>query len=613
MKPLPAEARRGLLWTSIGLLLATLWLFEPALSQLSQVIIGDPQTDAVRGAWGFSHLGQSVLSGEAPWNSSRVNFPYGARLMILPLASGLLVSPLGVLDPVFAYNIILIALVFVSGLATAWLTRVISDSWLAGFVAGTILISQPMLHHALADGTAEHITLWAVPLFIGASWLALADQNPRWGIGAGLLSIVVALDSPYHGLYALVLGVSVLPFAIKTVRGRERDLWRALSAMVASALLGIGFVYYLYKRFEAGEVDGLSTSALQASNSTDMRLWWRHMGGADGLRDISQPPTLVPTGLFIGSIILAAFGRKKAAPWLGAGILMVGLSFGTRENTPELMGAWLGAPAAALSDLILTFNAWFYSLPIAGEIRFPRRWLVPAALSLAVAGGVGLHLAFQRWIRPTWARIAVASVLGGLTLQTGVSDSRLHNPFPMHELPEIIFTTAISESQSSGAVLLLPATRSVQAGVTREKLPVFANLSSALASADDLYIQMKHNKPMVSFPSLQTLSAVPREQDVRRVLRDWSDLSLQKSMGRGIPPSAYEAGGKSERDRGIRVLRQAGLRWIAVDLGAYEDTGLSHLRDQLGKRVVREQTFDEGDGVLLLELSPSAVLLTPTD
>jgi hypothetical protein len=167
--------RIGLLWTAIGLLCGTAWLFGPMLQSLDQLIIGDPKTDAIRGAWGFDHLAQSVFSWRSPWDSTRLNFPFGARLMVLPLASGLMLSPLGALDPILAYNLTLIALVFASGLTTAWLTRLVSNSWTVGFLAGITVLSQPMLHHAIADGTAEHIALWAVPLFIGASYLALAE------------------------------------------------------------------------------------------------------------------------------------------------------------------------------------------------------------------------------------------------------------------------------------------------------------------------------------------------------------------------------------------------------------------------------------------------------
>ena len=604
MKPLPQHAEHGLLWTAIGLLICTLWLFNPVLADLSELVIGDAQTDAVRGAWGFDHLAASVLSGELPWDSTRVNFPYGAHLLVLPLASGLLLSPLGLLDPILAYNLILITLVFGSCLATAWLTRVVADSWTTGFLAGAMVLSQPMFHHALADGTAEHIALWAVPLFIGASVLALAEQSPRWGVGAGLFSIVVALDSPYHGLYALVLGLAVLPMVLKTVRGRESDLWRAVIAMMAAAGVGVGFVYYLYQRFETGSVDGPGTSVLQGTNATDMRLWWRHFGDAVGIRDLSRPPTLIPTAILSTAVVLCAVAAKKGLPWLLAGLFMVGLSFGTRSDTPQLIEAWLGTPAGLACEGVLHFNRWFYSLPIAGEVRFPRRWLVPAAMSLSVGAGLGLSAIFQRWIRSSAARVAVVVSLAALCLTTGVRSSRLHNPFPAHPVPDVAFASAIRGAEQTGAVLLLPASRAVEAGATREKLPVFANIGSALASADDLYLQMRHGQRMVSFPSVQTLKARPRHPDVSRVLRDWSDLTGANTARGGIPPSAYDPGAKYERGRGVRKLREAGLRWIAVDLGFYGPEGLDHLRSQLGKAIAEEQRFDEGDGVLLMRLSP---------
>ena len=65
---------------------------------------------------------------------------------------------------------------------------------------------------------------------------------------------------------------------------------------------------------------------------------------------------------------------------------------------------------------------------------------------------------------------------------------------------------------------------------------------------------------------------------------------------------------KFQRDKGFRKLRQAGLRWIAVDQDAYTEEGLALLKDQLGNKVLDEQPFSEGTGVLLLELSPAPVL-----
>ena len=236
----------GLLLVALSLLALNVWMFSPVLGDFSTHLIGDPQTDTIRGAWGLNHLHESIRAFESPWATTRINFPNGADVLVLPLASGILLSPLGWLGPVLAWNITMFLLVLASGITTAWMTKVMCDAWLPATVAGAMVMAQPMLHQAIADGTAEHVALWAVPLFIGATWMALHEQNPKWGIGAGLLSIIVALDSPYHGLYALVLGLFILPWAVRQVRGREKDLLLALVAMIASAIAGITFVVYLY-------------------------------------------------------------------------------------------------------------------------------------------------------------------------------------------------------------------------------------------------------------------------------------------------------------------------------------------------------------------------------
>ena len=607
--PTPSnDSRTGAVWAALGLAALTLWVFSPGLAGLSTHVFGDIQTDALRGAWGFNHIGQALASGEVPWQSTRINFPAGAQLLVLPLASGLMLSPLGLLDPILSWNLSLIILAFASAMGTAWLAKLMTDSWLVGVFAGALLLAQPMLHHALADGTPEHLSLWAVPLFIGAAWTALHEQSPRWGIGAGFLSIVVALDSPYHAIYALILGAIVLPFAMRTVKGRERDLGRAVGAMTVAAGLGIWVVWELYSGFEGADSSSTSPAVLQGTNATDLKLWWRHMGMDGGIRDFSRPPTLMPNVLLTISLLLCVVAGRRGTTWLVAGLLMLGLSFGTRQNVPTLLGAWLGGPAEIMGASIIKLNTWIYSLPIASEMRFPRRWLVPGAMSLAVGASIGLSQILQRWLRRPVIAAFVVFVGALVVVKIGLNTSRLHTPFPHHTVPTIAFADAIADSEDAGAVLLLPSSRAVEAGATRDKLPVFADLDRSLASADSLYLQMRHGRPTVSYPSLQTLTATDQDEDVARVLRDWSDLAVADAPGRGIPPSAYDPGVKFQRDKGFRKLRQAGLRWIAVDQDAYTEEGLALLKDQLGNKVLDEQTFSEGTGVLLLELSPAPVL-----
>ena len=119
---------------------------------------------------------------------------------------------------------------------------------------------------------------------------------------------------------------------------------------------------------------------------------------------------------------------------------------------------------------------------------------------------------------------------------------------------------------------------------------------------------MRHGRPTVSYPSLQTLMPSDQDDDIARVLRDWSDLAVADAPGRGIPPSAFDPGVKFQRDKGFRKLRQAGLRWIAVDEDAYTDEGIKLLRTQLGNKILNEARFSDGSGVLLLELSPAPIL-----
>ena len=136
----------------------------------------------------------------------------------------------------------------------------------------------------------------------------------------------------------------------------------------------------------------------------------------------------------------------------------------------------------------------------------------------------------------------------------------------------------------------------------RSDQPVFANLSASLASVDTLYFQVLHQRATYKKPSLKTLSANQQEDIVIQLVRNWDDLAQPMLSGNVIPPSSYDP--RSERARNVAVerLRTAGLRWIVIDLGAYNDEALKILRDQVGDRIASEKTFKEGDGVLIFTL-----------
>ena len=303
-----------------------------------------------------------------------------------------------------------------------------------GVATGAMVMAQPMLHQATADGTAEHCIVGS-PLVHWSHLPALNEQSPKWGVGAGLFpsswrwTVRTMVCTPCSGDFCS-------PWAMRQVRGREKDLRLALMAMGSSAIAGITFVMFLYGRFESGPIDSLSTESLQTTNATDLRLWWRHLDPSGGVRDISRPPTLNPTPMLVGPIALGLLAWRKSWPWLIAGLFMVGLSFGLRPKTAELLGSWLGSPMGLLGQSAMLINEWVYGLPVAGEIRFPRRWLVPAGIALSIAGGLGLQKVFIDGFaqnQPSDHQRALATMF----IHAGMTTSRLHNPFPSHALPDV--------------------------------------------------------------------------------------------------------------------------------------------------------------------------------
>ena len=58
-----------------------------------------------------------------------------------------------------------------------------------------------------------------------------------------------------------------------------------------------------------------------------------------------------------------------------------------------------------------------------------------------------------------------------------------------------------------------------------------------------------------------------------------------------------------ERAQALDILHRAGLRWVVLDLSLFTDEGVTVLLAQLGERVATQERFEDGDGVLVIELT----------
>lgn len=588
------------------------WLYHPIFAQITDHIVGDADTDAVRGMWGLDHLRRSLLPPDTPIWSKELNFPFGVLALVLPFVSGLLSTPLGLLaGPIAGFNLTMVLLVALAGWSTAVLGRTVARSWAVGLAAGGAVMAQPMLLHGVADGTPEHVAIWLLPLFLAATVHMLRHPSPEAGVLAGSLAVLVAADSPYHGIYAVVIAIFVLPGALAVGWRSHRRvvLLRAIGASLVPVVAGGIVLGLLYKNFPIDEQIGLQAKQLWKMNATDLHTWWQYDFGNRRARDPSLAPTAIPAVVLWAGLGLGLVGAPRSLPWLAAGTFTLVLSVGLNDRIPAELAQWMGPSGSRWGARILEANGALFELPGLGSIRFPRRWLIPSALCFAIAGSLGLGRLLQLARRPRVLRrpVAVFGPLLGLGLaimatRAGAQTARFHAPFPAHALPDIAFTEWIQGHSGGGAMVLLPEMRPAPKSGKRGDLPVFASIASSLSSADVQYIQVLAGRPLLAYPSLKTLVPMKVDTDVYRLMRNWDDLALPVLSNRPAPESAYDERSAPFRQRVIDLLREDGLRYVVVDEAAYAEVGLQILRNQLAVHTVDEQHFDDGTGVTVFVL-----------
>jgi len=177
--PIPArETPWHAFITAFVIAICVYWVLIPIWPNINTHILGDPETDAIRGMWGLDHIRRSLLPPQTPIWSNLVNFPSGAIFLPLPWTSGLLLAPFGaVFGATIGWNIGIALLLWALGMSTAWMVQTITKSWASGLLLGSFMVVQPLLLHAIGDGTPEHIALWTMPLFLGAAWKSIQERQ----------------------------------------------------------------------------------------------------------------------------------------------------------------------------------------------------------------------------------------------------------------------------------------------------------------------------------------------------------------------------------------------------------------------------------------------------
>lgn len=566
-----------LLWIALALALLVFGLHWPILAEGS--LLGAPKTDALRAIWGFDHTARGF---PFPFWTDRIGFPVGVKVLILPVASSMLGAPLHwIFGAIRGYDLWALGLCWATGLATAWWVRTISGSVSAGFMAGVAMIAQPSMLLALTDGTPEHVAFWAVPAMLSTLVLARGEAGKLWGVLAGVLATIVALDSPYHAIFSVPMVLVLLPRLPRP----------ALVRFVASSAVGVAIVGLGYYGLPlAGKLDNL------AQNAVKLTVWWEWESGRRPIAwDYTYTPAFTPVlGLAIAAG-LALFRPRRAGAWLGLAVLCLALSLSTAEENRNALRAWLGRPGQTLGDAIIWLNA--HLAP--SMIRFPRRWLVPATLCVWTAAGIGLSRLPKEWIRACVA-IPVAIFVAKLTLD----ETRYREALPTFQPPDPAFAQFIRESDVDGYALIAPRVRGALRLHERFELPVYANLGESLTSADMYWLQVAIGRGVANAPDgLFTL--VPRhkpDEELGKFYRDIDDLAVPQTTGQAIPGSATQEPERRAAEGALLV--EKGLRFVVIDEQVMAKEGIDGVKAAFAGCVADERHFDDGTGVTVLVLKP---------
>ncbi|MDO8795017.1 MAG: hypothetical protein Q7J25_10405 [Vicinamibacterales bacterium] len=196
--------------TVAGYVLLTCILTWPLPRHLRTHLLGDPTGDLgvyVWNLWIFRH--ELLDHAHLPFSTDHV-FAYtgGADFSLhnyAPVAGILGVPLIGVLGVVGAFNVILFALVALSGLGVFVLARRLGLGTATAWCAGALFIASPVL---TAKETAHFslVIAAALPLFLWALLRTLDTRRIRDASLVGAIVAAAAYSDAYYGIYCAIMG-----------------------------------------------------------------------------------------------------------------------------------------------------------------------------------------------------------------------------------------------------------------------------------------------------------------------------------------------------------------------------------------------------------------------
>jgi hypothetical protein len=324
-------------------------------------------------------------------------------------------------SPLLAYNFVLIAATWWTGLATHALVKRLTSSAAAAYCGGIAFAFAPYRTSQL--GHLQLYACWWLPLTLLALHAYYDDRRIKWLLLLGAAWLLQGLTNGYYLLFVpILIGLWLVWFT------RRRQLRAAFGVLAALAAAAVPAFPFLLKYRALQGAQGLSRSAAEMVqfsarpvsflSATPLLRFW------ETREPITTELYLFPGVTALLLVIAGVFVARRDtrfAFYVVAVFLMTLLCTGPAPGPVSIASLW--HPYSLL--------AW---LPGFSGLRVPARFFMLAVLCLAIAAGLSFSALERRFPRHRpWLLILV---IAGLTVDGAIGGMPLGVPPPQLRLKE---------------------------------------------------------------------------------------------------------------------------------------------------------------------------------
>jgi len=357
-------------------LVALLWVEGPQLATLDRWLLAAScpsrhQVDPVDELCVAYHLPGRA---GALWHSVTSNEALEHQELFTILPQLILQPAVGLLQPVLAYNITMVAAALAAALLAALLVRRLVGRWDSAVLGGLLFGMSPLAVSVYHCNSLDYGLLALLPLCV----LALLEAARRPGLLrpllAGLAMAALALSSPLQALGLLVVGALAL-LAWGVVPGDEPGgRWRPVGRLLGAGVLSLALIAPLVSPLVRNLADQRSGASQMLIAQTPMfGSFWMEAGAL-----ASSPWTVLVVVLgLVGALVPGTMGRRPRLVLGGTSLILL-LAVGLVAAFPDQL-------VPLLRDTPLLWRA-----------RRPDLLLLWPSLGLAVLASAGVAVILRR-------------------------------------------------------------------------------------------------------------------------------------------------------------------------------------------------------------------------